>query len=48
MANDERYEEAQESTKDLDNLDVVELEDEDIEDASGGATSTGNNFNCGC
>jgi hypothetical protein len=50
MAN-ERKDQDQDQVKDLDNAEVAELEDKDLEDASGGAggeDSTGNNINCGC
>lgn len=31
----------------IENIEVTELEDQDLEDVSGGASS-GNNFNCNC
>lgn len=33
---------------DLENLDVTEVDDQDLDDVSGGAQEQGNNFNCGC
>lgn len=37
---------AQDQDKDLDKPEVTELEDKDLEDASGGSVPTNNN--CGC
>ena len=51
MANErDRKDEAQEPTKDLENVEATELDDKDLEDASGGALqpSLGGDFNCGC
>jgi len=39
----EREKPAEDQVKDLDNLDVSEVDDENLEDASGGG-----NMNCGC
>jgi hypothetical protein len=56
MAN-ERHDESQNPNTDLDNVEVTELEDKDLEDASGGTFGSGatldekeasGNFNCGC
>lgn len=44
----ERDRKPDDQTKDLDNIDVTEVEDQDLEDVSGGAEHTGNNLNCGC
>jgi hypothetical protein len=40
---EEREKNAEERLKDLENLDVAEVDDENLEDASGGG-----NMNCGC
>jgi hypothetical protein len=47
MAN-ELHEETQDPTTDLENVEVTELDDEDLEDASGGLPISGDNMNCGC
>jgi hypothetical protein len=44
---DERHDENQDSTRDLENLEVTELNDEDLEDASGG-NHTGQTINVNC
>jgi len=52
MANErDRKDEAQEPTKDLENVEATELDDKDLEEAPGGGTfqpSAGGDFNCGC
>jgi hypothetical protein len=45
---DERHDENQDLTTDLENVEVTELDDQELEDASGGLPQTGNNLNCGC
>jgi hypothetical protein len=48
---DERHDESQDPTKDLENVEATELDDKDLEDASGGAfqqPSDTVNVNCGC
>lgn len=47
---DERHDENQDQATDLENVEVTELDDKDLEDASGGLSnnSTGDNLNCGC
>lgn len=44
----ERDRKPEDQVKELDNIDVTEVEDQDLEDVSGGTPTTGNNFNCGC
>lgn len=54
---DERFDKNQDPTKDLENLEVTELDDQDLENASGGVGDGANdgisdpspvNVNCGC
>ena len=50
MADERKHDEAQDAQKDLENIEVTELDDKDLEDPAGGNFQPlqGGDFNCSC